>query len=301
MLGTSRSSRRRLVGALALGAALSIGPVTLLVVPADAGSPAVSVMGLSQGSRGDAVRAVQQALVNQGIPVAGGIDGVFGAATTTALKQFQQREGLNSSGTVDEPTALALGLATSPLLGLTQGARGQAVTTLQQKLLAIGVSVPGGADGVFGAGTTAALKQYQKGQGLAQSGTVDAPTAAALGSVQVTSGGSSTSSSTTTTTRPPTTSVAPSAAASGTAGSLVGLKLGARGAAVTTLQQRLIAAGFPVLGGPDGVFGVLTANALASFQQSVGLKGTAVVDDATATALTKDTGGSRRKRERRSV
>ncbi len=55
-----------------------------------------------------------------------------------------------------------------------------------------------------------------------------------------------------------------------------GLKIGARGDAVKQLQQQLIAAGFPMVGGADGVFGALTANALGSFQQSNGSAGDAV-------------------------
>jgi peptidoglycan hydrolase-like protein with peptidoglycan-binding domain len=182
------------------------------------------------------------------------------------------------TGVVDDATALALGLASSPLLGLSQGTRGEAVRRLQEKLIAAGVAVPGGADGIFGTGTAAAVKQFQKGRGLAQTGTVDAATAAALGSVTVGSAGSSSSGST-------------GSSSSGSSGSsnvsLVGLRIGSRGAAVTPLQRQLSKAGFDVVGGADGVFGVLTANALSSFQYSVGLKANAIVTEQTAAALAK--------------
>ena len=68
------------------------------------------------------------------------------------------------------PPSLALGLTTNPLYGLKQGATGDAVTQLQQRLIELGIAVPGGADGAFGPGTTTAVKQFQAGVGLLQVG-----------------------------------------------------------------------------------------------------------------------------------
>lgn len=62
------------------------------------------------GDRGDAVWTVQQALINAGVEVKGGADGVFGFATTVALTSFQQREKLAVSKTLDHATAARLGL-----------------------------------------------------------------------------------------------------------------------------------------------------------------------------------------------
>jgi peptidoglycan hydrolase-like protein with peptidoglycan-binding domain len=260
------SPRRRRCAAAALAAVLTVSPIVVLVAPAGADAPATSITGLGPGARGDAVRQVQQALVNQGIPVAGGVDGVFGANTATALKQFQSAKGLPATGVVDEATALALGLARSALLGLAQGTRGDAVRALQERLVAAGITVAGGVDGVFGRGTKTALEEFQRARGLSVTGVVDAATAAALGSVTVTS-------------------PAPAAPNGAAPGSLVGLKIGARGDAVRELQRRLIGAGHPMVGGADGVFGVLTANALSAFQRSAGLKATGQADEATVNAL----------------
>ena len=66
---------------------------------------------------------------------AGKVDGIFGPGTAAALKQFQTAKGLAASGVVDDATALALGLASSPLLGLTQGTRGDAVKAAIVKAL----------------------------------------------------------------------------------------------------------------------------------------------------------------------
>jgi murein DD-endopeptidase MepM/ murein hydrolase activator NlpD len=67
----------------------------------------------SRGQRSEAVRLVQQTLINIGIEVKGGADGVFGVATSIALGSFQTSRGLNASQAVDYPTAQALGLIPS--------------------------------------------------------------------------------------------------------------------------------------------------------------------------------------------
>ncbi len=272
---TIRPARRHVLGALAIGVVLSLSPVLPGSGTLSAQAPASALSGLARGARGDAVRSVQQALINQGISVTGGIDGVFGSATETALKQFQSGHGLPASGVVDDATALELGLASSPLLGLTQGVTSDAVRDLQTKLIAAGTAVAGGADGVFGPATTTALKQYQQGLGLSPTGTVDSSTAASLASVTASSPASN-----------PGTSTAPGAASSSSdTSAMAGLKIGARGDVVKQLQQTIINAGFTVVGGADGIFGVLTANALRSFQNANGLGVTGVVDGPTATAL----------------
>lgn len=279
-------SRRHVIGAVALGAALSMSPLMVLSTPSSAGAPAVAVTGLSLGDRGDSVKSVQEALVNQGIAVAGGVDGVFGPNTQSAVKAFQKSHGLPQSGMVDDATAIALGLATSPLLGLTQGARGAAVEQLQQRLASSGFAPVGGADGVFGPATTTALRSFQSAKGLSSTGTVDAATAAALGSVSATSGGvTAPASADEPAARQPQTEQQAST-------SLVGLKIGSRGDAVKSLQQRIMSAGFTVVGGADGIFGVLTASALKSFQNANGLETSGVVDEATASALAAIGGGS---------
>ena len=78
------------------------------------GATQLSVNGLpSRGQSGDAVRLVQQTLLNNGIEVKGGADGVFGVATAIALGNFQASRGLHTSQMLDFPTAQALGLIPS--------------------------------------------------------------------------------------------------------------------------------------------------------------------------------------------
>ena len=62
---------------------------------------------LQQSDEGPAVSALQLALAALGFDV-GGVNGVFGDSTVTAVKQFQQNQGIVSTGTVDDGTWAAL-------------------------------------------------------------------------------------------------------------------------------------------------------------------------------------------------
>ena len=61
--------------------------------------------GQAQGS--DAVREAQQALQQKGFDV-GPIDGIMGPKTSAALREFQQAQGLKTSGRLDQQTLSAL-------------------------------------------------------------------------------------------------------------------------------------------------------------------------------------------------
>jgi len=55
------------------------------------------------------VAALQTALVTQGYPMTA--DGIFGAGTEAAVRQFQQHVGLTADGVAGPQTRSALGLA----------------------------------------------------------------------------------------------------------------------------------------------------------------------------------------------
>jgi murein DD-endopeptidase MepM/ murein hydrolase activator NlpD len=169
------------------------------------------------GSSGDAVWSLQQALINSGVQVKGGADGKFGLATSIALGKFQAMKGLSVTKSVDESTAIALGLlaapapaakstgkktvnaasapaaapvvATAPATGSpitidtlpVRGQKSENVRTLQNALINAGIEVKGGADGVFGVATSVSIGKFQSAHGLNVTTALDAPTAAALG------------------------------------------------------------------------------------------------------------------------
>jgi peptidoglycan hydrolase-like protein with peptidoglycan-binding domain len=293
---------RRAIRITAVALALSMAPVAVSAPSVAASSPTASVTGLSMGARGNAVTALQEALLRHGIPVPGGADGIFGPATAAALRQFQTARGLTASGVVDEATTRALGLspastpaptatttarnvAASEFVGLSQGIVGPRVRMLQQALIAAGVPAVGGTDGVFGPMTTSAVSRYQAANGLSATGIVDAATAARLtgsplpaGSVEMPVSSSNAPQA------------APAAPAASPLASLVGLGVGNMGSKVTQLQQALLAAGIRFPGGADGNFGPATTSALNQFQSRNGLPVTGRVDDATALALATPTG-----------
>ena len=73
--------------------------------------------------------------------------------------------------------------AAAPWTVLVPGAEGDVVEKVQDALIAAGVDVPGGADGVYGNDTMAAVAAYQRRtDGLQVTGAVDMATARALGS-----------------------------------------------------------------------------------------------------------------------
>ena len=163
------------------------------------------------GASGDAVWSLQQALINNGVQVKGGADGKFGLATSIALGKFQSLKGLAVTKTVDESTAIALGLLAAPVQKASakktvaaasapviapvvavapstitidslpvRGQKSDNVRALQNALIANGTEVKGGADGVFGVATTVAISNFQAARALNQTKVLDVNTAVAL-------------------------------------------------------------------------------------------------------------------------
>jgi peptidoglycan hydrolase-like protein with peptidoglycan-binding domain len=268
-----------------VGLTFSTVPTTVSATPAPAylsGALVQSVVGLGEGTSGDSVRRLQNALMAAGVPVPGGADGIFGPKTKSAVIAYQSRQGLPATGAIDEATARALGLAeassspsSSPASGavLSLGARGDAVKELQQALISVGVYVAGGADGIFGPATRTAVTNFQRWNGLTVSGDVDAATASRLKLGTGSNSAGSTSGA--------------GASSGGDVGSstFVGMKLGARGDNVKVLQQALINARIAVRGGADGWFGPATQAALISYQQANGLATDGVVSSAVVSRL----------------
>jgi murein DD-endopeptidase MepM/ murein hydrolase activator NlpD len=136
------------------------------------------------------VKDLQRALMQTGLALRGGADGVFGNATKATLMKFQQTQGREQTGVLSASDAaeLALGTAAAPQGVSTQvgfavfGERGDRVKALQQSLITTGISFAGGADGVFGAATAGAILTFQRREGLPATGKLDQATADRLGS-----------------------------------------------------------------------------------------------------------------------
>jgi peptidoglycan hydrolase-like protein with peptidoglycan-binding domain len=129
---------------------------------------------ISRGDTGEAVRRLQRALRRTPNPSLH-VDGVFGAGTERAVLAFQSGSGLPSDGVVGPGTWAALPDG-GPMPTLTRGATGDAVRQLQ-RVLTNGAAGqwrvgPGGVDGVFGPGTAASVRAFQRWGGVAADGVV---------------------------------------------------------------------------------------------------------------------------------
>lgn len=131
---------------------------------------------IRQGARGNAVKFLQCYLNLYGNMLSA--DGSFGAGTGSAVVKFQQDNGLTADGIVGQNTWRTL-MMQGALPTLRLGSRGVYVRYMQQKLLSKLYPV-GAIDGVFGAGTLTAVKEFQSENGLAADGVAGAQTWAKL-------------------------------------------------------------------------------------------------------------------------
>lgn len=181
--------------AAAFGAALLAVP---LLLAAPAGAQQAPGLAYSQPLSPPALMQVQERLRQLGA-YTGRADGVWGPYSQAALERFQQSRGLQVTGQLNQATAATLGvnpvelLAARPAPGAaTAGADAgamaamsgplsrNAVRNVQARLRALGF-YRGGVDGMWGAGTQAALERFQQGRGLQATGQINPATAQALG------------------------------------------------------------------------------------------------------------------------
>lgn len=205
-----RPSLRRSIALLMVGSvSATLSPIIAPTLPVRAEAPATAGSGLVEGAVGPQVVAVQQALIDGGVFLPGGADGIFGPVTTRAIGHYQGWNGLErtrvldaatlrslrlsggASGAASTPTADPAGETSATALvatdgvttsagsgstgsgaysSLALGSTGPAVVAVQQALLDTGLVVRGGADGVFGYATRRALMWYQRVNGLAETG-----------------------------------------------------------------------------------------------------------------------------------
>jgi hypothetical protein len=129
------------------------------------------------GDRGPAVDDIQRRLLALGYDLGRtGVDGVFLGATTQAVRAFQASSGLTEDGVVGDRTWSALvdasfSLGDRMLYLRLPHLHGQDVRLLQQALNSLGFAC-GAADGIFGAFTEHAAREFQRNAGLPADGIV---------------------------------------------------------------------------------------------------------------------------------
>jgi peptidoglycan hydrolase-like protein with peptidoglycan-binding domain len=133
---------------------------------------------ISLGSTGDDVKRLQRVLARHLLwnPF-GPITGNFDAGLETAVKSFQQANGLTVDGIVGPATWAALPAYREASPQLQQGAMGPGVAWLQKALAGGDVAVQftpyaGAIDGIFGAMTDTAVRALQSWAGITVDGIV---------------------------------------------------------------------------------------------------------------------------------
>ncbi len=145
---------------------------------------------LQRGDSSDAVALMQNAFRVLGYSVTA--DGKYGASTEAAVRAFQKMYGLTVDGVAGQATLEKLheltGIAvtgpsssvsavtaaptaaasTSVYTKLQLGSTGSAVKSLQLALISLGYQLT--ADGIYGTGTRAAVRTFQRSQGLSVDG-----------------------------------------------------------------------------------------------------------------------------------
>ena len=229
-----------------------------------------SASGLKLNSKGTDVRNLQQDLTTLGYYWAE-ITGNFGAKTETAVKRFQEENGLTADGVAGTKTLKAIAAAVArkggtPASGGNAGttlklnSQGTKVSQLQTDLKQLGYYYAE-ITGNFGEKTEAAVKAFQKAKSLTADGVAGTKTLNAIAVAVDKAGGSSSGSSST------------------------NMKLGSTGTAVSALQQNLTTLGY-YYGDVTGHYGNLTQQAVKKFQKAKGLTQDGVASTATLNAIT---------------
>lgn len=158
--------------ALVLTVAFLAG-LTLFFAP----QPAVDALSRN-GSRGTEVRQIQTALKRQGY-YKDSVDGIYGPATERAVRSFQSAKGLSVDGICGTETLQALGIGGTGT-SFRRGSTGSSVKKIQQTLAKWGY-YNGSADGIYGSATEAAVKSFQRKNGLTADGICGVQTLSAMG------------------------------------------------------------------------------------------------------------------------
>ena len=291
-VGTQTKAMLESANALASGVTASPTPSP---TPTPAPTYTVPQSMVRSGSSGDDAKLVQSRLKELGY-YTGKVDGKFGSGSVSALKEFQETNGLEADGVAGESTynvlfsvtALKVGTTPTPTPSPTPkptatpsptptptpltednvvliklGVTGAAVSSLQTRLTQLGY-YDANVDGTCKADDVAAIKAFQEKNGLKVDGVAGYDTQSKMYSV--------------------TAVMYSGALAGGTVDTYTTLRKGATGTEVVTLQTRLIELGY-LKGEADGKYGIATAEAVTLFQKNNGLLRDGIAGKDTQTKL----------------
>lgn len=249
--------------------------------------PPIENYPMQQGDRGDAVIQLQQKLNTLGYFTAD-YTNTYNSATQKAVKAFQQDHSLTVDGKAGEKTLRLLNLISvtpapdapqapqntplteSNVIVMQNGTRGQAVVSLQKRLMELGY-YECEADGVYDSDDIAAVKAFQKRNGLKADGIAGLDTQQKLYSQYAVAAENANI-------------VLPTPIPFTTPDVTVTLRNGSGGEYVRLLQERLTVLGY-YDGGVDGNYGSGTLRAVVTFQQFHGLSADGVAGKKTQELL----------------
>ena len=226
---------------------------------------------LREGSKGTAVKTLQEKLKKLGY-YKGSIDGVYGSGTIAAVRAFQTRNRLTVDGVAGEDTLKILYSSSAKEAEdedeeiseeLRAGSYGPEVKTLQKRLKELGY-YKNSIDGSYGSLTVAAVKAFQKRNGLTVDGVAGSSTLTKLNSSSA----------------KPAEDEKEEEKEEDTSSDDDVLRPGDKGTAVKELQYRLKELGY-YSASRDGVYGSQTRVAVMAFQTRNGLTVDGVAGPAT--------------------
>jgi len=237
----------------------------------------------------DDIRNAQQALKDKGL-YTGPVDGTVNADTKKALRDFQQKNNLEVTGTLNHDTITALGVTThTPTTGKETPKTGTSGTTTPKKEKGAGKPTsglmpgkvrdaqsalkkegfdPGPVDGIMGPKTMAAIRNFQSSNGLEVTGTINTETKNALMA----------SAGTTRRSKPGTTETEPAPTTPKNQSGVSSLE------DVRRVQQALTDLGYEP-GDPTGLMTAQTREAIRQFQFLNNLPVTGNLDEQTKAAI----------------
>lgn len=134
---------------------------------------------LRPGTTSGQVMTLQQKLKALGY-YSGSVNGTYNSATKSAVKAFQKKHGLEQDGVAGPKTLrVLLDASAAKTETLRQGDTGSEVKSVQRKLQELNY-YSGSIDGIYGEGTAAAVRAFQKKKGLTQDGVAGPATLKAL-------------------------------------------------------------------------------------------------------------------------
>ena len=137
---------------------------------------------LKFGDTNEALKKLEEKLVQLGYMDETIANGIYGPETSKAIQNFQKDYGEVVDGVLHKSTfdkiIKAVGKASISFdEEFRKGSKGDGVKAMQEKLVELGyLTDEFGADGIFGKNTEAALKEYQKAMGIEPTGIFDEST-----------------------------------------------------------------------------------------------------------------------------